>query len=496
MPISELRNILYLSAEIVPYARTGGLAEVAGALPRALRRLGADVRVIIPRYGLIDPPAQGMHKIAEGIPVPFAQGTEHIALWQAPDEDLPIYLIEHEGFFGNRQGIYSFPDDDKRFLFYSRASLEAARHLQWQPHVVHSNEWQTAIVANWLRTTLADDPFFRRTASVYTIHNLAYQGIFGHRVLEIAGLASQGFIAHPDLSPSLNQVVSLMGRGIIFADIITTVSPTYAREILTPTYGEGLDPILRDRQQRLVGILNGIDTDFYNPATDPHLAANFDVSDMDGRAICKAALRQEMGLPQQPHTPIISLSSRLNDQKGYNILLPILETMLQQLDAQWVIMGTGEQHYHDQLSQLQNRYPQRLAVRFTYADDLRRRIMAGSDIFLMPSQHEPCGLDQLMAMRYGAVPIVHDTGGLHDTIIDHAPPTTGTGLHFRPHNSMALYASIVRGITLYQEKTVWPHIQRQAMQYDVSWNGPAQQYLAVYQRAYTLKNTGHEPASS
>lgn len=483
-------NILYLSAEMVPYARTGGLAQVAGALPRALRQLGDDVRVILPRYGLIEPEKQGFRRVLEHFPVPFQDEVETAGLWQAPETEIPVYFIEHDRFFGSRQGIYSYPDDAERFIFYSRASLEAARHLSWQPHVIHCNEWQTAIIPNWLRTIYAGDPFFAQTAVIYNIHNLSYQGIFGHRVLEMAGIARYGFIAHPEVSPSLNDVVSLMGRGIIFADIIATVSPTYAHEILTPEFGEGLDPILRDRQHRLIGILNGIDTDTYDPQTDPALPENYDLDHLQNRRYCKVALQKELGLEPVPDIPLISLTSRLHDQKGYDILSDVFVPLLQHVDAQWVIMGVGEQRYHDTFLHLQARYPQRLGVKLTYEESLRRRIFAGSDIFLMPSRHEPCGLDQLIAVRYGAVPLVHAVGGLADTVVNHRPPTIGTGITFTEYDSMALFAAIARAVELYNHPDIWASIQRNAMRQDVSWNQPAHAYHDLYRRARSLKLTG------
>ncbi|NOX63381.1 MAG: glycogen synthase [Chloroflexi bacterium] len=486
----EPLRILYLSAEMAPYARTGGLAQVAAALPRALRRLGDDVRVMLPRYGLIDPERHGLRRVIDHFPVPMEHDFEEAGLWQAVDADLPIYFIEHERYFGSRRGIYSFPDDAERFIFYSRASLEACRHLDWKPHVVHCNEWQTALVGNWMRTIYEDDPFFAETAVVYNIHNLAYQGIFGHRVLEIAGIEKYGFIAHPDVSPSLNQVVSMMGRGIIFADLIVTVSPTYAREILTPEYGEGLDPVLRDRQDRLFGILNGVDTEAYDPRTDPEIQHCIDADDITHRDACKAALQKELGLPIRPDAPLISMTSRLSDQKGFDILCAVLEPMLQHLDAQWIFMGTGEQRYHDMLAHLQSRYPKRLQARFTFDETLARRIFAGTDIFLMPSRHEPCGLDQMIAMHYGAVPVVHATGGLADTVTDHRPPTVGTGFTFDKYDGMALFAAIVRAIEVYRHPDIWKAIQRNALAQDVSWTQPAHAYHDLYRRARSLKLTG------
>jgi starch synthase len=483
-------NVLYLSAEIVPYARTGGLAQVAAALPRMLRRLGDDVRVMVPRYGLIDPDRQGLKRVLEAFPVPFDTETETAGLWVAPDADLPIYFIEHDRFFGSRQGIYSFPDDGERFVFYSRASLEACRHLGWQPHVIHCNEWQTALVANWLRTILVDDPFFRETAVVYNIHNLAYQGIFGHRVLEVAGIAHYGFIAHPEVSPSLNEVVSMMARGIIFADVIVTVSPTYAREILTPAYGEGLDPILRDRQHRLFGILNGIDVESYDPARDPALAACFQARNTAGRAACKAHLQATCNLPPQADVPLFCVTSRLTDQKGYDILTAVLEPLLLHVGGQWIFMGTGEPRYHDYLTALAQRYPQQVRVFLTWDEGLRRRLFAGADILVMPSRHEPCGLDQMIAMHYGCLPVVHATGGLADTVVDHHPPVLGTGFTFKSYDGMALYAAVVRAVEVYRHPEVWAAMQRHTMEQDFSWTQPAHAYRDLYRRARALKLTG------
>ena len=488
--MSRPLHILYLSAEILPYAATGGLAQVAAALPRAIRRLGDDVRVMLPRYGLIDPQKLGFERVLQRFPVPFEDGVEWAGLWRAPDTDLPIYFIEHQRFFGSRLGIYSFPDDAERFIFYSRASLEAARHMGWQPDVIHCNEWQTALVPNWLRTTYRNDPFFDRTAVVYTIHNLAYQGIFGSRVLQIAGIEDQGFIAHPDIAPSLNQVVSMMGRGIIFADIITTVSPSYAQEIQTPAFGEGLDPLLRDRSERLFGVLNGIDTSSWNPATDAALPANFDADDLAGKQTCKTRLRVEMGLDDDPEALLIGLTSRITDHKGFDILTSVLEPMLRLLPVQFVIMGAGDQRYHHHLADLQQRYSGRLVYHPTYDESLARRIYAGSDLFLMPSRHEPGGLDQLKAMRYGAIPVVHATGGLRDTVIDHHPPETGTGFRFEPYDCMALFAAVVRAVEVYRHPDLWRSVQRHAMTRDYSVDAAAQSYRQLYRRARSLKLTG------
>ena len=309
-------------------------------------------------------------------------------------------------------------------------------------------------------------------------------------MLQIAGIEQHGFIAHPDIAPNLNQVVSMMGRGIIFADIITTVSPSYAQEIQTPEFGEGLDPLLRDRRERLFGILNGIDAQAWNPATDDALIANFDPSDLSGKARCKEALQQEMGLTPDPDAALIGLTSRITDQKGFDILMAVLEPALRTLPAQFVIMGTGEQRYQHQLADLQQRYPQRLAFHPSYDETLARRIYGGSDIFLMPSRFEPGGLDQLKAMRYGAIPVVHATGGLKDTVIDHHPPEIGTGFRFEPYDCMALYAALVRAIEIFHHPDIWRAMQRNAMARDDSVDAAARAYRQMYRRALSLKLTG------
>jgi starch synthase len=323
-----------------------------------------------------------------------------------------------------------YPDDAERFIFFSRAALEACRKLDWKPDIIHCNEWHTALIPNWLKTVYASDPFYSNIGTLYTAHNLEYQGIFGHRVLEIAGLADMGFIAHPDVAPDLNYVVDLMARGILFADIINTVSETYAREILTPEHGQRLDPVLRDRRDRLYGILNGIDTDLFNPQTDPHIAAHFDSNNMEPRSQNRAALQAELKLPVRSDVPIVAVVSRLTDQKGFDLISAIADPLLQNVPCEFIVMGTGDIHHHEMLNGLASRYPGQVAVQLTFNRPLEQRIYAGSDIFLMPSRFEPCGLNQMVAMRYGAVPVVHANGGLADTVQDYNAQT-GEGNGFR-----------------------------------------------------------------
>jgi starch synthase len=484
-------KVLYLSVEVVPFAKTGGLADVAGALPKAIRKLGHDIRVVMPRFGRVEVDKFGLVRLLDAVDVPMDELREPASIWEGRigtgDAETPVYFVDNARYF-DRQGIYMYPDDAERFIFFSRAALESCRALGWQPDVIHCNEWHTALVPNWLKTIYRDDDFFSRTATLYTAHNLEYQGIFGYRILEIAGLADLGFIAHPDVAPDLNDVVDMMARGLLFADIVNTVSETYAREILTPESGQRLDPILRDRRDRLLGIPNGIDTDLYNPATDSHIAELFDVDTAEKRAVNKAALQQEAGLPLRPDSPLISTISRLTDQKGFDLINAIADPMIQQLGCQFLVMGTGERKYHDMFNALAARYPEQVAVFLTFNRPMEQRIYASSDIFVMPSQTEPCGLNQMVAMRYGCVPVVRAVGGLADSVSDYNPRTgEGNGFSFTPYDPMALYTAIVRAVETYRHRDIWRQLVRRCMTSDFSWDRSAERYVDLYFRALAIK---------
>lgn len=487
--MTDQLKILILSAEVVPFAKTGGLADVVGALPKALKSLGHDVRVVMPRYGKIDVAMFGLEHAVGPFDVPLDTAVEQTDLLTTTITshagDVPIYFVEKARLY-DRDGIYMYPDDAERFIFFCRAALEGMRALGWQPDVIHAHDWHTAIVPNWLETIYAQDPFFAETASLYTIHNLAYQGIFGYRVLEVAGLATHGFIMHPDI-PHLNDVVDFMGRGIYYADIINTVSETYAQEILTPQMGEGLDPLLRERRDRLFGVLNGIDWDIFNPETDAQIAATYSRSNLEGKRLCKQALQREFNLEQRSEAPLIGMVSRLSDLKGFDLIAAISETLLQQTTVQLVVMGTGDQRYHDLFSSLQQRYPQRIGVQFTFNADLTRRVHAGCDMFLMPSRMEPCGLGQLISLRYGCIPIVRATGGLADTVQDWDPRSrNGNGFVFRSYDHMALFAAVIRALEAYKYRDVWHELMVRGMSADHSWEASARRYVDLYQRALVV----------
>ncbi len=487
MITNDKLKILLLAAEVVPFAKTGGLADVAGSLPKAIKALGHDVRVAMPRYGRISVEKFGLEEVLGTFPVPMNHETEPARIMQTTiGQGVPVYMVDSAKYYA-RDGIYMYEDDAERFIFFCRSAIEMLKQMDWQPDIIHCHDWHTAIVPNWMKTIYADDPFFAGTATVYTIHNLAYQGIFGYRVLEVAGIDEYGFIAHPD-TKDINEVVDFMGRGIFFADMINTVSERYAQEILTPELGEKLDPILRDRRDRLFGILNGIDPEVFNPATDRYIEANYDLSRLDRKVANKLALQREGKLTETPDVPLIGIISRLADQKGFDLISEIIEPLMDNLDINFVLLGTGEQHYHEMFSDIASRYPDRAAVFLTFNAPLAQRIYAGSDMFLMPSRFEPCGLGQMIAMRYGSVPVVRSTGGLADTVRDFNPTTgEGNGFAFKPYQAMALYTALVRAVENYRHKGEWHKLMLRGMTADFSWDASARKYVELYRRALATK---------
>jgi len=496
MEVQRSLRVLHFAAEAVPYAKTGGLADVVGSLPKALARLGHDVRLVMPRYSMISPDKFGLTLRPERFSVPWGDGDEPAAVLEGTlGKGVPVYLVENPRLY-DRDSIYMHPDDAERFMFFCRAGLEFCKQIDWQPDILHCHDWHTAMIPNWMRTVYSGDPFFANTATIYTIHNLAYQGIFGARVLEIAGVAEQGLIAHP-AAGDLNQVVDFMARGILFSDIISTVSEKYAEEILTPEYGERLDPLLRDRRDRVFGILNGIDATVMDPATDPHIAMNFDVTTLERRGVNKAALQREAGLREQSDVPLLGIISRLADQKGFDVISAIMDPLMQHVECQFVLLGTGDQKYHEVFTALAKRYAEKVGVFLTFDAPLAQRIYAGSDMFLMPSRFEPCGLGQLISMRYGSVPVVRATGGLADTVTDFNPRTgEGNGFSFEAYDAMALYTAIVRATETYKHRETWRQLVLRGMEADHSWGVSARKYVDLYSKALATRNAPGDVATS
>jgi starch synthase len=481
-------RVLILAAEIVPFAKVGGLADVAGALPKALQALGHDVRLAMPRYRQVDAERFHLRDAVNALSVSIGNFQVQVSVCQGSiGDEIPVYLIDAPRYF-DRENIYGYTDDGERFILFCRAALETMRVLDWAPDVIHCNDWHTGIVPNWMHTLYRDDPFYADTATVYTIHNLAYQGIFGNRILEVAGVAAQGFL-YPYITELAN-VVDIMGRGILFADAITTVSERYAQEILTPTFGEKLDHLLRARRDRLFGILNGIDYQELNPATDHFIHTNFDISSLEKRAENKKALQELAHLPVRADVPLLAMISRLTDQKGLDLLSQVIQPLIDQ-GIQFVVLGIGDQHYQEMFQNMAARYPDQVAIFLTFNTELAQRIYAGSDMFLMPSRFEPCGLSQLIAMRYGSVPIVHSVGGLADTVQEYDPRTgQGNGFAFVNYDPWKLFAAVVRALEVYRFRDAWRTLQQHGMAADHSWHASAIRYEEVYRNALAFHKSG------
>ena len=477
MVVNQPLKILIVSPEVAPFAKTSEMADMVGQLPKALKTLGHDVRVVMPRYGWI--PLNSLRPLLQPFPVPHDRHNEDASVLQgelAPD--VPTYFVDNPRLF-DREGIYMYPDDAERFIFFCRAVLEMLPRLGWQPDIIHSNGWQTAIIPNWLRTIYASNAFFQRTATLYTIHNLAHQGIFGEHALEVSGLAHFGLISHPQIAADLNGAFDFMARGILFADGISTVSENYAREIQTPEYGEKLDPILRMRASHLRGILNGIDYTLNNPTTDPALERNFDVDHLEERSEDKRALQHLAGLEEDLETPVLALASPLDDVHGLDILEDVVDHILE-LGVQIVLIGTGDQHYHKVYNDLHERLPRQFAAFFNPEQTLTRKMMAGSDMLLAPSRFEPDGTIPLLAMHYGCVPIAHAIGGLVDSVRDNDPlKGDGTGFTFERYDRWALFAGVVRALEAFRRPADWRALQGRGMRQDYSWHRAATQYIEL-----------------
>jgi starch synthase len=478
--VSSVFNILFAVAEASPLVKVGGLGDVAGSLPRALRRLGQDVRIIMPHYAAIN--LEGYQVTPRGsFDIPFLEGQEGIGVSEVLLKDeTPVYLLENEKYLG-RNAVYGEPDDLDRFLLFSRAVMEATKRLGWSPHILHCHDWHTAMVPALLRVSYKDDPFYASCASIYTIHNLGYQGWFDDWFASRAGL--HDFMPPAD-DPLRHRSYSMMAIGIYNSDVVSTVSETYAREILTPEYGMGLEALLERRKDSLVGIRNGIDYEEFDPARDQIIAANYDESSLEGRVANKLALQQKAGLPVSRDIPLLGITERLVYQKGIDILIGALHSLLGDTEVQIVLQGTGEFQYEEALRNLQNRFPDKARIYLVLDFSLARQIFAGSDIFLSPSRYEPCGLSHIIAMHYGAVPVVRRTGGLAETVTDSPPDlSSGLGFVFERYDQNDLLAALRRALAAFRMKDAWLNLMKWVMQVDFSWGSSVPRYVELYEMA-------------
>lgn len=466
-------RVLFVASEATPLAKVGGLADVVGSLPKALTGLGHDVRVIIPKYGSIDVKQFSVTTVKDDFKLSILGETQPVTLKVTTTKDkVPVYMIENRKYFGGKE-VYS-NNDLERFFFFSRAVFEVLPQLDWQPEIVHCHDWHAALVVMWQKK--AGYPY----ASIFTIHNLAYQGAFNEAFLVSHDLKKY-WEDYPRDAPK--PPLNFMSQGVLWADLVTTVSETYAKEILTPEYGEGLDPLLSYRQKSLLGIVNGIDYEEYNPQTDPYIPANYDPSTLERRVNNKLALQKRAGLPEATEIPVIGMVQRLDEQKGFDILEKAVDPILKETKAQLVILGRGRENYENMLRQIASKYPQQVALFIAFDNPLAHLIYAGCDMFLMPSRFEPCGLGQLIAMRYGALPVVRHTGGLVDTVPEFTSDLSkGNGFAFQEYAPETLIGIVTKAVNAFGNKKAWRQAMQRVMKLDFSWRASAKKYEAAYQR--------------
>jgi starch synthase len=477
-------KVLFVVSEAVPYAKTGGLADVAGTLPYALKELGTEVKVLMPYYGQVQQKKIPMKVAAEDLVVPLGEDTLTFDVMTPAEGDAPFYFVARDEFFGRSQ-LYGTPKGDyfdnlERFSFLCAAVLPFCQALGFEPDIIHCHDWQAALVPAYLKYRWMAEATFAKSRSLLTIHNLAYQGLFPKKKFPLLGLDWSVFSMN---GLEFYDQINLLKGGIVFADAINTVSRGYSQEIQTPEFGCGLEGVLRDRSEALFGIVNGVDYDDWNPATDQLISATYGPKDLKGKAKDKAALMAAYNLDKKlAKAPLLGIISRLADQKGFDLVAEVLPKLMAQ-GVMLVILGTGDEKYHELLTREAQKYPGQLGVKIAFDNSLAHLIEAGSDMFLMPSRYEPCGLNQLYSMKYGTVPVVRATGGLMDTVapVDKTKGT-GSGFLFTEYSAAAFQKALDQAIEAYEDKKLWKKIMLNGMGQDFSWSASAKAYLKLYER--------------
>ncbi len=474
-------RVLFVASEAVPYCKTGGLADVTGALFKELKKMGINVLMVLPYYRQL---IRSDNIVTTGLRIEVRQNSRSYlcSLYTSTDKDTLFIdipeLFDREGIYGDTRGDY--PDNDTRFSIFSRATLMAVKSMGFQPDVIHMHDWHTALIPLYLKTIHREDAFFVNTATVLTIHNLGYQGLFPPGSLKNIGISPAFFTPE---GIEFYGKVNFLKAGIVFSDVITTVSSRYAEEITTEEYGFGLDGVLRRRRDVLYGVINGIEYDRWSPEIDPYIHAHYHHRDLRGKALCKKDLLSKINLDVAKNTPVMAFIGRLATQKGVDLLVDNMDRLFR-LGVVLVVLGTGDERYERLLMDKQSRYPDVLYVDFEFNESLAHKIYAGADMMLMPSRYEPCGLVQLISLRYGTIPVARSTGGLTDSIEDFDPlKKTGTGFLFDDYNGSAFLECVKRAIVVFTVKSSWHRIMREAMLRDFSWNASARQYLQIYQEA-------------
>jgi len=484
----ETLRVLMVCPEAVPFAKTGGLADVAGALPEALAQLGCDVRCVMPRYRQVDVQEFGLRRTDIALSQSFAGEPMACGVWTVERNAVAWYFIDAPQFF-DREQLYAvsgedYPDNFERFTFFAQQALALTRKLDWRPDVIHCHDWQTSLVPVYLKIPVTTDaldttePFYRGIRTLFTIHNIAYQGLFPKEKLPLTGIGWEHYtVERLEYWDKLN----FLKAGLVYSDRLSTVSKRYSEEIQSSNeFGRGMEGVLGWRSKDLTGILNGIDTADWNPETDHHLPKRYGVSDLRGKQTCKRMLLREMGMEEKAGTPLVGIISRLDDQKGFDLIEAAFDDIMA-LGVDVVVLGTGTPKYHEMLERMAKSYVGRVAVNLTFDNALAHRIEGGADLFLMPSKFEPGGLNQLYSLRYGTIPVVHATGGLYDTVSEYAATTeTGNGFSFSPYSAEALVQALRRAVSLFPDRPRWRRLMRHTMMQDFSWNASAQEYLALY----------------
>lgn len=483
---SRSLKILFVGSEVAPFVKVGGLGEVLHALPKALALLGHDVRTMTPKYASINEEEFPMKVIVEGLMVPNYGSEDLICNVKEykNGDDLINYFLENQEYYEKRGSVYGYDDDPARWALLSRGTLEFVRHIsaEWKPDIIVANDWQGGLIPNYMKCEYNKDPVISKIASTFIIHNIYYQGMFDHKhTSELDYDDGQSQI--PSITDPRLLKLNFMRRGIRYADVISTVSPSYAREITTPEYGELLDQLLQERRSRLFGILNGINYDNYNPETNPYVEFKYNEKNLSERAKNKKILQQKFNLPEKKDAFVVCMISRLSEQKGIDLITETIEPLIENFDFQLVVLGTGESRYISFFSELDKK-SDKVATHLSFDNVLPHVIYSGADAILIPSRFEPCGLTQMEAMRYGVVPIVRKIGGLADSVEDHtSEDEPGTGFVFEKYDKYAFLGTFMRAYEIFKYPKVWREIQKRAMKENFSWEKSAKEYEKLFLRA-------------
>lgn len=478
-----------VAPEVAPFAKTGGLADVVGALPKVLAGLGHEVRTILPKYRIVR--GDNLKPIVEKIEVKIGPQRERAAIKGSLSNGSLVYFVTSKKYF-DREGLYGssygdYKDNDERFILFSRAILQFLKIIDYQPDVIHCHDWQSGLIPAYLKTIHRDDPFYTKSATLFTIHNLAYQGLFSRDRFPLTGLGWEEFI--PEKLEFYNKFSFIKG-GLVYSDAINTVSRGYAREIQTKEYGQGLDGVLRSRSEVLFGIINGLNYDEWDPGHDEFIFKKYDFEYLKVKIKNKINLLRQLRLPRKRGFALMGMVSRLAAQKGLDLLVRAMDELMG-LPLQIVILGTGDKLYHNLLMDMARKYPRRLSINLTYDNGLAHKIYAASDIFLMPSRYEPCGLGQLISLKYGAVPVVRAIGGLKDTICEFDPKTgMGNGFVFKEYNPKAFLEAVQRALLVYKKKKLWQRLMINGMKENFSWDASANEYVKLYEKAISRHKAG------